>query len=333
MSTRATSKRAVSRPERPPELRARLARRLAYSGLSLVTAAGGSAIRCRRMPATSGSQLARTTPTAGRIPIPGEPATIDRQLTFDRLQRALLRHRHAEDQPSHLIVHDTDICRTRCRVEYGNPCTRFCPANVYEMVDDGEGGKRCRSTRRTACTARRATSWTRIRSSTGSRRRAAEDRTMRECRHRELTVNSARGNPQRIEAGARTRKRAALGGGAPSALIMMSEPMVTALRGSQLAESRLIASRGGSSCSSTHSPWKSRGALLRPHHRRRPRSQSWLSGTVASCPRRSIGDRNIVVITSANFDGEWIARIIQRFGYGTARARRRGVARALVQMP
>ena len=44
-------------------------------------------------------------------------------------------------------------------------------------------------------------------------------------------------------------------------------------------------------------------------------------------------DRRIVVITSQNFDGEWIARIIRRFGYGTARgSSSRGGARALVQM-
>jgi hypothetical protein len=44
-------------------------------------------------------------------------------------------------------------------------------------------------------------------------------------------------------------------------------------------------------------------------------------------------DRGIVVITSENFDGEWIARIIRRFGYGTARgSTSRGGARALVQM-
>jgi lysophospholipid acyltransferase (LPLAT)-like uncharacterized protein len=44
-------------------------------------------------------------------------------------------------------------------------------------------------------------------------------------------------------------------------------------------------------------------------------------------------NRNIVVITSQNFDGEWIARIIRRFGYGTARgSTSRGGARALVQM-
>jgi lysophospholipid acyltransferase (LPLAT)-like uncharacterized protein len=43
--------------------------------------------------------------------------------------------------------------------------------------------------------------------------------------------------------------------------------------------------------------------------------------------------RGIVVITSENFDGEWIARIIERFGYGTARgSTSRGARRALVQM-
>ncbi|MDO5505284.1 MAG: electron transfer flavoprotein-ubiquinone oxidoreductase [Pseudoxanthomonas suwonensis] len=43
---------------------------------------------------------------------------------------------HDEDQPVHLKVADTDICATRCVVEYDNPCTRFCPAAVYEMVED-----------------------------------------------------------------------------------------------------------------------------------------------------------------------------------------------------
>jgi lysophospholipid acyltransferase (LPLAT)-like uncharacterized protein len=43
--------------------------------------------------------------------------------------------------------------------------------------------------------------------------------------------------------------------------------------------------------------------------------------------------RGIVVITSDNFDGEWIARIIERFGYGTARgSTSRGGRRALLQL-
>jgi len=43
--------------------------------------------------------------------------------------------------------------------------------------------------------------------------------------------------------------------------------------------------------------------------------------------------RGIVVITSENFDGEWIAGIIERFGYGTARgSTSHGGGRALIQM-
>jgi electron-transferring-flavoprotein dehydrogenase len=71
------------------------------------------------------------------------PAKIDRRLTFDRLTNVHYSGtRHDEDQPSHLVVYDADVCRTRCREEYGNPCIRFCPANVYEMVDAGDGGKK-----------------------------------------------------------------------------------------------------------------------------------------------------------------------------------------------
>ena len=64
------------------------------------------------------------------------------------------------DQPSHLVVADTDLCRDVCTEEYGNPCESFCPAAVYEMVDDPEhpGSRSSSSTTRTACTARPATS-------------------------------------------------------------------------------------------------------------------------------------------------------------------------------
>ncbi|HMC78793.1 MAG TPA: electron transfer flavoprotein-ubiquinone oxidoreductase [Vicinamibacterales bacterium] len=68
------------------------------------------------------------------------PVKIDRQLTFDRLTNVHYSGtRHPEDQPSHLVVHDASVCATRCREEFGNPCIRFCPANVYEMVDAGAG--------------------------------------------------------------------------------------------------------------------------------------------------------------------------------------------------
>ena len=45
---------------------------------------------------------------------------------------------HEADQPPHLEVADTDLCRDVCSVEYGNPCENFCPAAVYEMVEDTE---------------------------------------------------------------------------------------------------------------------------------------------------------------------------------------------------
>jgi len=61
----------------------------------------------------------------------------DGKLTFDKLTD--LYHsgtKHEEDQPAHLIIHDTNICNERCVKEFGSPCQNFCPANVYEMLDD-----------------------------------------------------------------------------------------------------------------------------------------------------------------------------------------------------
>jgi electron-transferring-flavoprotein dehydrogenase len=122
-----------------------LAAGVAYSGLSLVT--GGWWLK-DPMPTHAGFERMATIAEYYRDGRPDpdatlNPAKIDRQLTFDRLTNVHYSGtRHAEDQPSHLIVHDPDICRTRCREEYGNPCTRFCPANVYEMVDAGDGTKR-----------------------------------------------------------------------------------------------------------------------------------------------------------------------------------------------
>jgi electron-transferring-flavoprotein dehydrogenase len=64
----------------------------------------------------------------------------DGTLTFDRLTDVYHSGtQHDEDQPTHLHVADTDICRTRCKEEYGNPCEKFCPAAVYEMVPDDGG--------------------------------------------------------------------------------------------------------------------------------------------------------------------------------------------------
>ncbi len=66
----------------------------------------------------------------------------DGALTFDRLTDVYHSGtRHEEDQPCHLVVVEPDICSTRCVREYGNPCQYFCPAAVYEMVQE-KGEKR-----------------------------------------------------------------------------------------------------------------------------------------------------------------------------------------------
>jgi len=70
------------------------------------------------------------------------PAKFDGALTFDKLSDVFASGtKHEEHQPSHLKVTDADVCSSRCVVEFGNPCTKFCPAQVYEMVE-GEGGKK-----------------------------------------------------------------------------------------------------------------------------------------------------------------------------------------------
>ena len=39
----------------------------------------------------------------------------------------------------HLQILDPEVCTTRCGIEFNHPCTRFCPAQVYEIVEDFEG--------------------------------------------------------------------------------------------------------------------------------------------------------------------------------------------------
>jgi electron-transferring-flavoprotein dehydrogenase len=109
---------------------------------------GGRGVR-NRYPGTAGYQhmkkLSELPATGGAEAHLLGPAKGDGKLTFDKLTD--LYHsgtKHEEDQPAHLVIHDTNICNTRCVKEFGSPCQNFCPANVYEMVDDAEqpNGKR-----------------------------------------------------------------------------------------------------------------------------------------------------------------------------------------------
>lgn len=72
-----------------------------------------------------------------------ERISFDGKLTLDKLTDVYYSStKHDEDQPCHLKVLDTNICTDRCTKEYGNPCQYFCPAKVYEMVEEGGGKKK-----------------------------------------------------------------------------------------------------------------------------------------------------------------------------------------------
>ncbi len=72
-----------------------------------------------------------------------DKSAYDDSLYVDKLTGVYLsKTKHREDQPSHLIVHDTHLCVTRCFDTYRSPCTRFCPGNVYEIETDAGTGER-----------------------------------------------------------------------------------------------------------------------------------------------------------------------------------------------
>lgn len=87
-----------------------------------------------RLRCSPGHERMRHLEESGTLPPRPE---YDGKLTFDRLADVYQSGTsHEEDQPVHLHVLEPDVCVTRCVEDYGNPCQRFCPAAVYEMVND-----------------------------------------------------------------------------------------------------------------------------------------------------------------------------------------------------
>ena len=86
-------------------------------------------------------------PAAEAMAFRGQP-TVQKKFTrpdqIDKLGDLYLSGtQHEEDQPAHLVITPDDVanvCNTRCKQEFGNPCQHFCPANVYEMVTDSAVG-------------------------------------------------------------------------------------------------------------------------------------------------------------------------------------------------
>src|SRR5438105_1721933 len=64
----------------------------------------------------------------------------DGTISFDLLSSVFLSNtNHEEDQPAHLKVGDLTVQKSSEHDIYGGPSTRYCPAGVYEWVEEGSG--------------------------------------------------------------------------------------------------------------------------------------------------------------------------------------------------
>jgi len=67
----------------------------------------------------------------------------DGEISFDKLSSVFLSNtNHAEDQPCHLQLKDTSIPIDMNLPMYDEPAQRYCPAGVYEVIEDSAGDKR-----------------------------------------------------------------------------------------------------------------------------------------------------------------------------------------------
>jgi electron-transferring-flavoprotein dehydrogenase len=72
-----------------------------------------------------------------------ETQDLDGKLYLDKLTGLYLSGTtHEENQPCHLVIPDQNLCVTECYDHYRCPCTRFCPAQVYELEEEPGGSRR-----------------------------------------------------------------------------------------------------------------------------------------------------------------------------------------------
>ena len=115
------------------------------AGIGMLTGGRGWGLFDRLSSHAGHDRMIKLDSPAGQALQPPEPVAVDGTLTFDKLADVYNSGTaHEENQPVHLLVADPEHCVTTCRREYANPCERFCPANVYEIVDDADhsSGKR-----------------------------------------------------------------------------------------------------------------------------------------------------------------------------------------------
>lgn len=66
----------------------------------------------------------------------------DGKLSFDKLSSVYLSNtNHEEDQPCHLVLTDPSIPIQKNLIEFAEPAQRYCPAGVYEVLEDDAGKK------------------------------------------------------------------------------------------------------------------------------------------------------------------------------------------------
>ena len=67
----------------------------------------------------------------------------DGKISFDKLSSVFLSNtNHAEDQPCHLQLIDADIPIKHNLPVYDEPAQRYCPAGVYEVLEEADGSRR-----------------------------------------------------------------------------------------------------------------------------------------------------------------------------------------------
>ncbi len=67
----------------------------------------------------------------------------DGKISFDKLSSVFLSNtNHVEDQPCHLTLKDASIPISKNLPLYDEPAQRYCPAGVYEVVEETDGSKR-----------------------------------------------------------------------------------------------------------------------------------------------------------------------------------------------
>jgi len=67
----------------------------------------------------------------------------DGKISFDKLSSVFLSNtNHAEDQPCHLKLIDPTIPISKNLPLFDEPAQRYCPAGVYEVVEESDGSKR-----------------------------------------------------------------------------------------------------------------------------------------------------------------------------------------------